>query len=104
MVGSAIRELVISPDSRWLAAGFFEDIFQLWDLGLRCRVADFNAAFAAGAGTLVFHPNSGSCISGNAWTRRLESYEVPSGQLLWRAKLPFFPAVSATPIWESSFG
>jgi WD40 repeat protein len=61
--GRRLRTLAISPDSRWLACGGYDQTIQLWDLDSRQEVRQFHGHRAA-VYALAFSPDGRHLASG----------------------------------------
>lgn len=90
MKASAIRELASSKNSTLIAAGFFKETVQIWDLKLEESVGEFPTVFCTGAKNLALAPLGGPLVVGSSKDRgNVAAYEVPSGRVLWEQRLPY---------------
>jgi WD40 repeat protein len=90
MLASAIRELAASENPTWIAAAFFEETVQIWDLNTQNRISEFPTVFCAGARNLALAPSAAMLVAGASTGHgEVVAYEVPSGKRLWERNLVF---------------
>lgn len=90
MLGSAIRELAASRDSRWLAATFFKSTVQIWELRSQEKVGEFPSVFCAGARNVALAPLGELLVVGlSTKGGRVAAYDVPDGRKRWERRLVF---------------
>jgi len=90
MVASAISELSASKTPTWVAAGYFKDAVQIWDVSSRVKVTEFPTDYCSGARNLAFAPSAQIVVAGLSTDHgKVTAYEVPSGKPLWEQKLAY---------------
>jgi hypothetical protein len=68
MRASAIQTLSASNVSAKVAAAFFENTVQVWDLSTREKVAEFETVFSSGGNRLALDDAGRKCVAA-AWNK-----------------------------------
>ena len=84
---SAIRELSAAKNAPWIAAAFFEETIQIWDLATSEQISEFESVFSLGGGDrLTLHPEGETCVAA-AWNKGRQGgvacYDAAEGTLRW---------------------
>lgn len=93
MIASAIRELSASRNPAWIAAAFFEETIQIWDVRSHLKIAEFPTVFCAGARNLAFTPCGRLLVTAKSTGRGvLAGYDSLTGELLWEHRPIAYPS------------
>jgi hypothetical protein len=102
MIASAIRELSASKEPRRIAAAFFEDTVQIWDLDSRERVNELSTVFCGGARALALAPSARVLAVGRSGdTGNVAGYDAQSGRVLWQRRVAYPSFLRFQPSGES---
>jgi hypothetical protein len=102
MLASAIRELAASKNPERIAAAYFEERIQIWDVNSQTMVSEFPTVFCSGANCMALAPDAGMIATGFSKTSgRVAAYEVRSGAKLWEQRLIYPRLLRFSPSGES---
>jgi len=68
MRASAIQQLAVSREATNVAAAFFEETVQIWDLTTRERIKEFETVFHLGGNRLTLDAAGQKCVAA-AWNK-----------------------------------
>lgn len=93
MLASAIRELSASKNPAHIAAAFFENTVQVWDVRSRDKIIEFPTVFCAGAKNLAFAPGGKLLVAAKSTGLGIiAGYNALTGELLWEHRRIGYPS------------